>query len=163
MLARLGHPSYILYPASFHPVTRHSLADTLGNSSPAGRRHHGRLRPGLTDQPRSHDLAVCFALTRSCAELAALLAGAYCGETEGDQHEGRLTKYLINMSCPTSWFPGVLHAFYLLWVYSDQRERYKMGARPLERAPFVYSEKVQTGGLGGYSTIVKPPSQYSAS
>ncbi|GAB1314374.1 Plasma membrane proteolipid 3 [Madurella fahalii] len=59
------------------------------------------------------------------------------------------------------WFPGVLHAFYLLWVYYDRRERVKMGSRPIERAPFVYSEKVQNGGFGGYSTIVKPTGQYS--
>lgn len=62
---------------------------------------------------------------------------------------------MLTQLAPTSWFPGVLHAFYLLWVYYDRRERFKMGGGPIERAPFVYSEKVQTGGFGGYSTIVK--------
>lgn len=47
----------------------------------------------------------------------------------------------------SSWFPGVIHAFYLLFVYYDRRDKYKMGAPPLQRAPFVYSDKVQSGGM----------------
>jgi hypothetical protein len=61
-----------------------------------------------------------------------------------------------------SWFPGVIHALYLLWVYFDRREKYKIGNRPIERAPFVYSEKVQTGGMGGYGTVIRPTGQYTA-
>ncbi|KAK4127644.1 UPF0057-domain-containing protein [Parathielavia appendiculata] len=45
------------------------------------------------------------------------------------------------------WFPGVIHAFYLLFVYYDRRDRYKIGAPPLQRAPFVWSDKVQSGGM----------------
>jgi uncharacterized membrane protein YqaE (UPF0057 family) len=48
---------------------------------------------------------------------------------------------------PSRWFPGVIHAFYLLFVYYDRRDKYKIGAPPLQRAPFVYSDKVQSGGM----------------
>lgn len=52
-----------------------------------------------------------------------------------------------------SWFPGVIHAFYLLFVYFDRRDKYKMGLPPAQRAPFVYSDKVQSGGLTTYGRI----------
>ncbi|KAJ4306565.1 hypothetical protein N0V88_001369 [Collariella sp. IMI 366227] len=45
------------------------------------------------------------------------------------------------------WFPGVIHAFYLLFVYYDRRDKYRTGRIPLTRAPFVYSDKVQSGGM----------------
>ncbi|KAK4241283.1 hypothetical protein C8A03DRAFT_12450 [Achaetomium macrosporum] len=45
------------------------------------------------------------------------------------------------------WFPGLIHAFYLLFVYFDRREKYKTGRPPLQRAPFVWSDKVQSGGM----------------
>ncbi|KAK4156456.1 hypothetical protein C8A00DRAFT_30624 [Chaetomidium leptoderma] len=45
------------------------------------------------------------------------------------------------------WIPGVIHAFYLLFVYYDRRQKYKFGASPVHRAPFVYSDKVQSGGM----------------
>jgi hypothetical protein len=32
-------------------------------------------------------------------------------------------------------------------VYYDRREQYRIGAPPMGRAPFVYSEKIQTGGM----------------
>ncbi|KAK4250355.1 hypothetical protein C7999DRAFT_38661 [Corynascus novoguineensis] len=51
------------------------------------------------------------------------------------------------------WFPGVIHAFYLLFVYFDRRDRYKMGLPPAQRAPFVYSDKVQSGGVTTYGRI----------
>jgi hypothetical protein len=41
----------------------------------------------------------------------------------------------------------VIHAFYLLFVYFDRREKYKTGRPPLQRAPFVWSDKVQSGGV----------------
>lgn len=45
------------------------------------------------------------------------------------------------------WLPGLLHAFYLLWVYYDRREKYRLGRPPVDRAPFVFSDKVQSGGM----------------
>ncbi|SPQ21645.1 5372684d-94fe-4a69-9bb9-72c95e8081b4 [Thermothielavioides terrestris] len=45
------------------------------------------------------------------------------------------------------WIPGLIHAFYLLFVYFDRREKYKMGHPPLQRAPFVFSNKIQSGGM----------------
>ncbi|KAK4105071.1 UPF0057-domain-containing protein [Parathielavia hyrcaniae] len=45
------------------------------------------------------------------------------------------------------WVPGVIHAFYLLFVYYDRRDKYKHGAPFLHRAPFVYSDKIQAGGM----------------
>ncbi|KAL2122361.1 hypothetical protein VTJ04DRAFT_2816 [Mycothermus thermophilus] len=45
------------------------------------------------------------------------------------------------------WFPGVIHAGYLLFVYFDRREKFKTGQVPSSRAPFVYSDKVQSGGM----------------
>ncbi|KAL2257415.1 hypothetical protein VTK26DRAFT_204 [Humicola hyalothermophila] len=44
------------------------------------------------------------------------------------------------------WLPAILHAFYLLYVYYDRREKVKSGVLLTERAPFVFSEKIQTGG-----------------
>jgi uncharacterized membrane protein YqaE (UPF0057 family) len=58
-----------------------------------------------------------------------------------------LTNELVQLTNQTSWVPGVIHAFYLLFVYYDRRDKYKIGAPPLTRAPFVYSDKVQSGGL----------------
>jgi hypothetical protein len=52
-----------------------------------------------------------------------------------------------------SWFPGVIHAFYLLFVYYDRREKYRVSAPPVQRAPFVYSDKVQSGGVTRYGRI----------
>jgi len=55
------------------------------------------------------------------------------------------------------FFPGHLHAFYLLYVYYDRREQAKVGAPNFSRAPGVYSERIQSGGYG-YGTIVQPVS-----
>jgi len=46
------------------------------------------------------------------------------------------------------FFPGHIHAFYLVYVYFDHRDR----PVPANRAPVVYSEKVQTGGRATYGT-----------
>ncbi|KAH6640940.1 hypothetical protein F5144DRAFT_545058 [Chaetomium tenue] len=43
------------------------------------------------------------------------------------------------------WFPGVIHALYLLTVYYDRRNKYKVGVRPVKRMPFIFSDKVQSG------------------
>lgn len=47
----------------------------------------------------------------------------------------------------------MIHAFYLLWVYYDRREKYRAGVPPAPRAPFVYSNKVQAGGLTRHGRI----------
>ncbi|EAQ86493.1 predicted protein [Chaetomium globosum CBS 148.51] len=44
------------------------------------------------------------------------------------------------------WFPGVIHALYLLAVYYDRRDKHKFGVRPVKRMPFIFSDKVQSGG-----------------
>ena len=52
------------------------------------------------------------------------------------------------------YFPGHIHAFYLEYVYYDRREQAKVGRINTTRAPGVYSERIQTGGVGnGYGTI----------
>lgn len=59
-------------------------------------------------------------------------------------------------SAPTSnrYFPGHIHAFYLEYVYYDRREQAKVGRVNTTRAPGVYSDRIQTGGVGyGYGTI----------
>ncbi|RFU35271.1 hypothetical protein B7463_g1075, partial [Scytalidium lignicola] len=63
---------------------------------------------------------------------------------------------LINI-CLTilAYFPGHIHAFYLIWVYYDRSEQARMGALTGRRAPGIFSDKVQTGGHG-YGTIVQP-------
>lgn len=50
---------------------------------------------------------------------------------------------LINI-CLTvlGYIPGHIHAFYIIYVYYNRREQ----ARSYERAPGIYSERVQTGG-----------------
>ncbi|KAH6850765.1 hypothetical protein B0I37DRAFT_372348 [Chaetomium sp. MPI-CAGE-AT-0009] len=48
------------------------------------------------------------------------------------------------------WLPGAMHAIYLLIVYYDRREKYKAGYPPLRRAPFVFSDKVLSGGAIAY-------------
>ncbi|KAK7734683.1 hypothetical protein SLS53_007786 [Cytospora paraplurivora] len=63
---------------------------------------------------------------------------------------------LINIGLTLlGYIPGHIHAFYILYVYYSRQEHL---AR--ERAPGIYSERVQTGGKGyataqqgGYGTI----------
>lgn len=54
------------------------------------------------------------------------------------------------------YFPGHIHAFYLEYVYYDRKEQAKAGRFTASHAPGIYSERVQTGGTGGYGTIVQP-------
>ncbi|VUC19924.1 unnamed protein product [Clonostachys rosea] len=63
---------------------------------------------------------------------------------------------LINI-CLTllGYIPGHIHAFYLLFVYYDRREQMHHGNTAMRRAPGVYSERVQTGGVG-YGTMAQP-------
>ncbi|KAL2021235.1 hypothetical protein VTK56DRAFT_7422 [Thermocarpiscus australiensis] len=53
-----------------------------------------------------------------------------------------LINIVLNIRFP---FAGMLHALYILWVYYERREQYRLGNPPAERAPFVYSERVQNG------------------
>ena len=52
--------------------------------------------------------------------------------------------------------PGHIHAFYLLYVYYDRREEAVHGRVAARRAPGIYSDKVQTGGMG-YGTMAAAP------
>ena len=49
--------------------------------------------------------------------------------------------------------PGHIHAFYVEYVYFDRREKGRMGQLGEDRAPGVYSDRVQSGGMRGYGTI----------
>lgn len=59
---------------------------------------------------------------------------------------------------PTNrYIPGHIHAFYILYVYYSRSDR-----PTAERAPGIYSERVQNAGhhghpAGGYGTINNPP------
>ncbi|POS85441.1 hypothetical protein EPUL_003313 [Erysiphe pulchra] len=51
------------------------------------------------------------------------------------------------------FFPGMIHAFYLEFVYFDRREK-PPGSRPIApQAPEVYSEPVQDGSHVNDKTI----------
>ncbi|KAK7708968.1 hypothetical protein SLS64_006448 [Diaporthe eres] len=71
---------------------------------------------------------------------------------------------LINI-CLTllGYIPGHIHAFYILYVYYSRADR-----PTAERAPGIYSERVQNGGhnqghpAGGYGTINNPPPPHGA-
>ncbi|KAI1076341.1 hypothetical protein F5B20DRAFT_556731 [Whalleya microplaca] len=53
------------------------------------------------------------------------------------------------------YIPGHVHAFYLEYIYYDRREQAREGRYAAQRAPGVYSDRVQTGGHG-YGTVVQP-------
>ncbi|KAF4120473.1 Uncharacterized membrane protein YqaE,-like protein of Blt101, UPF0057 family [Geosmithia morbida] len=53
------------------------------------------------------------------------------------------------------YIPGHIHAFYLLYVYYERREQANEGRFAARRAPGVYSENVQSGGVG-YGTMAPP-------
>ncbi|KAF3395872.1 Plasma membrane proteolipid 3 [Penicillium rolfsii] len=44
------------------------------------------------------------------------------------------------------YFPGHIHAFYLEYVYYDRRNRDPLTRATQQRAPGVYSERIQSGG-----------------
>ncbi|KAI1498466.1 hypothetical protein F5X99DRAFT_393256 [Biscogniauxia marginata] len=50
------------------------------------------------------------------------------------------------------YIPGHIHAFYVEYIYYDRREQAREGRIAVQRAPGVYSERVQTGGTN-YGTI----------
>jgi hypothetical protein len=80
---------------------------------------------------------------------------------EGDTYAKTIyIDVLINI-CLTilGYFPGHIHAFYIEYVYYDRRQQAREGHYPPRRAPGIYSDKVQTGGLGprpGYGTMAPP-------
>jgi hypothetical protein len=47
-----------------------------------------------------------------------------------------------------SYFPGHIHAFYLLYVFYDRRHRTGKGIALEGEAPGVFSPEVQGGGVG---------------
>ncbi|KAF3765056.1 hypothetical protein M406DRAFT_322859 [Cryphonectria parasitica EP155] len=50
---------------------------------------------------------------------------------------------LINIGLTLlGYIPGHIHAFYIIYVYYSRQE----AARAYDRAPGIYSERVQTGG-----------------
>ncbi|EPE33771.1 hypothetical protein GLAREA_06784 [Glarea lozoyensis ATCC 20868] len=53
------------------------------------------------------------------------------------------------------YFPGHIHAFYVEYVYYERKEAAREGRFVAQRAPGVYSDRVQSGGHG-YGTIVQP-------
>ncbi|KAI6783013.1 Plasma membrane proteolipid 3 [Emericellopsis cladophorae] len=53
------------------------------------------------------------------------------------------------------YFPGILHGFYVIWVYYDRREQAALGQPAPNNAPGIYSEKVQAGGRR-YGTMGRP-------
>ncbi|KAA6413403.1 MAG: Plasma membrane proteolipid 3 [Lasallia pustulata] len=61
---------------------------------------------------------------------------------------------LVNI-CLTilGYFPGHIHAFYLIYIYHDRRTQARAGIAPRHRAAGVYSENVQTGGMTTYGTV----------
>ncbi|KKY18379.1 putative plasma membrane proteolipid 3 [Phaeomoniella chlamydospora] len=58
------------------------------------------------------------------------------------------------------YLPGHIHAFYVEYVYFDRREKARMGQLTGKRAPGVYSERVQNGGLGHRAEAQAPPPGY---
>ncbi|KAF2163551.1 hypothetical protein M409DRAFT_68460 [Zasmidium cellare ATCC 36951] len=60
---------------------------------------------------------------------------------------------LINIALTIlGYFPGHIHAFYVLYVYYNRKEQVQQGYYDDRPAPGVYSQNVQTGGQG-YGTM----------
>ncbi|KAI1630801.1 hypothetical protein F4809DRAFT_635273 [Biscogniauxia mediterranea] len=53
------------------------------------------------------------------------------------------------------YIPGHIHAFYIEYVYYDRREQAREGRIATQRAPGVYSDRVQSGGAN-YGTMTQP-------
>jgi hypothetical protein len=65
---------------------------------------------------------------------------------------------LINIVlCLFGFFPGHFHAFYLEYIYFKRRDETRMGIYNGEPAPFVFSKKVQTGGISDNMAATYPP------
>lgn len=48
------------------------------------------------------------------------------------------------------YFPGHIHAFYIMYVFYDRRSKARMGTLTRKRAPGIFSEDVQNGGSRGF-------------
>ncbi|KAK9362874.1 hypothetical protein V1504DRAFT_297653 [Lipomyces starkeyi] len=60
---------------------------------------------------------------------------------------------LINIALTSlGYFPGVIHAFYLEYVYMQRRD-YGI-IEQFESAPGVYSDAINTGGRRAYGAII---------
>jgi len=57
------------------------------------------------------------------------------------------------------YFPGHIHAFYLEYIYYDRRDKGRTGQLTTKRAPGIYSQKVQNGGLSYAPPTGAPPPQ----
>ena len=53
----------------------------------------------------------------------------------------------------TRYFPGHIHAFYLEYVYFERRDQSREGLVSTRRAPGVYSDNVNRGGVTTYGTV----------
>lgn len=58
------------------------------------------------------------------------------------------------------YIPGHLHAFYIIYVYYSRQEG--NNAAGYERAPGIYSERVQTGGRRLHPAAAPPQGQPQA-
>jgi uncharacterized membrane protein YqaE (UPF0057 family) len=47
------------------------------------------------------------------------------------------------------YFPGHIHAFYIIYVFYDRRSKARSGTLSGKRAPGIFSEDVQNGGTRG--------------
>jgi hypothetical protein len=76
--------------------------------------------------------------------------------TSASRSSGEILRLLIlsvaAILTTARYIPGHIHAFYLEYVYYERREDALRGVAPPHRAPGIYSDNVQTGGLG-YGTI----------
>jgi hypothetical protein len=45
------------------------------------------------------------------------------------------------------YFPGHIHAFYLIYVDHHRRSQALSGTLTGERAPFIFSDRIQSGGM----------------
>ncbi|MCJ1401814.1 hypothetical protein MMC11_005031 [Xylographa trunciseda] len=61
---------------------------------------------------------------------------------------------LINiiLTC-LGYFPGHIHAFYLEYIYFERRDHGRLGQVNQKRAPGIFSENVQVGGMTRYGTV----------
>jgi len=55
------------------------------------------------------------------------------------------------------YFPGHIHAFYLVYTYYHRRSQSHEGTLTGTRAPFIFSDRIQSGGMVGYGTMTVYP------
>ncbi|XWX02000.1 hypothetical protein V2A60_010032 [Cordyceps javanica] len=65
----------------------------------------------------------------------------------GPSQDAGWADFLLNLILTLLMFlPGCLHAFYIVYVYYDRRERAREGRYPTKPSRGVFSKKVQTSG-----------------